>query len=132
MYSQYNYNLACPLILCVKLSILMFQSSLHVHAMSIQRNQLSEVFELLYPARTSWYQLGLVLKLSSGTLESMTHHRFSSDCLRKVLVCWLESSGTHDWSGLIQGLRHPMLSRNDLASRIEEYLRPVGEYQGFI
>ena len=66
----------------------------------------------VFPARSRYYNIGLNLGLSFGTLEAIKHdQRDQSDpCLRYVLDNWLK--GNHDgpdasWKALANALKAP-------------------------
>ena len=67
-----------------------------------------------------WYELGLQLKVSIGTLKSIRaefsapkHH------LREMLNAWLTTGDNPNWKTLIDALRSPLVGASQLAATLE-------------
>ena len=73
-----------------------------------------------------WYDLGLQLKVSIGTLDNIRadftaakHH------LREVLKAWLKTGDNPSWKTLIDALRSPVVGASQLAAALETKYCPV-------
>ncbi len=80
-----------------------------------------EVQELLWPARSKWYNLGIALEVDKNTLESIKKSNPSNcdDCFNAMLKSCSETNTSITWSGLCEALRRPTVARNDVAQKIE-------------
>ncbi len=68
----------------------------------------------------SWYNIGLVLKLTSGTLDAMKgDYKHPKDCLRDMLKEWLCHSAHPSWKNLIDALSHPLIGKMMLAKQLK-------------
>ncbi len=85
----------------------------------IHQSDLGQVFELLFPARTKWYSLGLALEVNSDTLDSIEENNPVDICLRKMLKTVLHTKTSLTWSDLCEALRTPTVGRNDVAKDTE-------------
>lgn len=80
-------------------------ANLFLQAGDLSTNDLGTVLEALYDNRSKWRHLGTQLKVSNGTLESI-----SQDCsddqerLCQVLKHWLHSTSTASWDDLTVAL----------------------------
>ena len=82
-------------------------------------NDLSDVHTKLYDARAKWFDIGLALNISHGTLESIRSEQCSNgDCLREMLAHRMQSGGDLTWADLCCCLRIPAVGRNDLTIEI--------------
>ena len=83
---------------------------------------LGEVLEV----SADWYDLGLQLKVSIGTLDNIQadftaakHH------LREMLKAWLKTGDNPSWKTLIDALRSPVVGASQLAAALETKYCPV-------
>ena len=84
---------------------------------------LVELQDALSEVRARWYDLGLRLGLTPGTLDAIktTYHHVADDCMREMLRTWLqETSKKACWSDVVAALR--AMKRNDVADKV------VGKY----
>lgn len=73
----------------------------------------------LYDARADWFNIGLSLKLSPGTLNAVKGpHKDPKDCLRDMLLEWLNTLDP-SWEGVLEALRNPIVGRGRLADHLE-------------
>ncbi len=83
-----------------------------------------------------WHDIGLALRMSSGTLDSMRGpYKGPRDCMKDMLKEWLNTSPDPSWKGLMEALRHPVVGKPYLAMQLEaKYLTqgesesPIGNY----
>ncbi len=69
---------------------------------------------------SKWYNIGLGLGLTAGTLDATkAPFKEHEDCLRDMLKKWLNSSPDPSWQSLIQVLRSPIVGKEPLASHLE-------------
>ncbi len=70
---------------------------------------------------SKWYNIGLGLGLTAGTLEAMkAPFKEQEDCLRDMLKEWLNRSPNPSWQSLIRVLRSPIVGKEPLASYLEK------------
>ena len=84
------------------------------------------VLEEILDVSADWYDLGLQLKLSIGTLKSI-RAEFSAPKhqLREMLNAWLTTGDNPSWKTLIDALRSRMVGANQLATSLETKYCPV-------
>ncbi|XP_064383582.1 polyubiquitin-C-like isoform X2 [Halichondria panicea] len=90
----------------------------------IFHSDFSEVYELLWPARSEWHNLGIALKVNLDKLASIKKSNPSNceDCFKAMLVSCSETNRSITWTGLCEALRRPTVGRNDVAEKIEATL----------
>ncbi len=82
--------------------------------------KLLDVLTELLEVSADWYNIGLALNMSSGTLDAMEGpYKRPRDCLRDMLKEWLSTSLDPSWEGLIAALRHPVVGKETLARQLE-------------
>ena len=73
-----------------------------------------------------WYNLGLQLKVRTGTLDSIsTQFNAPPDQLRQMLKTWLTSGDSATWKTLTDALRNRIVGASQLASVLETKYCPV-------
>ena len=78
------------------------------------------MLEGILDAAAQWYNLGLKLKVRTGTLDSIqeeftaTQHR-----LREMLKAWLNTGDNPSWNTLIDALKSPLVGASKLAAALE-------------
>ena len=89
-------------------------------AMSLSVNDLKVLFPELYPARTKWYDIGLMLGVPVDTLESIQSETDDvGACLRKMLLCALKSVNPKlTWKHIIDALKSVVVSEERLADKL--------------
>ncbi len=96
---------------------------------SLQMNQwifstsYETVQELLWPARSEWYNLGIALKMDRNKLASIkkTHRSDCDDCFNDMLNSCSETNTSVTWTDVCEALRRKTVARNDVAKEIEQY-----------
>ena len=88
--------------------------------MELSINDLGLVCETVYEARTNAYEIGLILKVTVDTLDSIKEQYSNpSDKLREVLKTWLRTASKPTWQDILDALRSCMVGQPKLASDIE-------------
>ncbi len=82
-------------------------------------DDLVDVLTELLDVCADWENIGLGLRLKSGTLDAMKGPYKPKDCLRDMLKEWLNTSPDPSWQSLIQALRSPIVGQESLARRLE-------------
>ena len=79
-------------------------------------------------ASAQWYQLGLQLKLKTGTLDSI-QAQFTEPKrqLLEMLMTWLNSSDNTSWKTLTDALRSQSVGKGQLADALEKKYCSVEE-----
>ena len=90
---------------------------------------LNEVRGALYEASAKWYDIGVGLKLSVGTLNIITaDFPHVADCLREMCSHWLGCIDPHpSWNALIRVLESPPVGQGHLAQQLRDKYCRVGE-----
>jgi len=76
----------------------------------------------VFDACAEWYEIGLQLKLSPGTLESIVtdESKNSRAAYRKMLQKWLETGTNKTWRALADALGSKTVGKGDLKQKIME------------
>ena len=84
------------------------------------------MFEALIDVRSKWYDIGLYLKVSKGTLDAIkSQFGDPREQLREMLSEWLKTYPYPSWKLLIEALRSPIVGENHQADTLEQlYLSP--------
>ena len=83
-------------------------------------DDLGLLLEELLDVRTNWYHLGLLLKLSIGTLDRIRRDFSDSrDQLLEMLKAWLSPNYVHSWKTLLNALRSRTVGASQLADHLE-------------
>ena len=91
-------------------------------------NDLGEVLEEILDISAQWYQLGLQLKLKTGTLDSIqTQFSDPKRQLLEMLKTWLTTSENTSWKALTDALRSRSVGASQLAGVLEAKYAPVKE-----
>ena len=73
-----------------------------------------------------WYDLGLQLKVRTGTLDAIrAEFNVPKHQLREMLKAWLNSGDNPSWKTLIDALRSRMMGASQLAATLETKYCPV-------
>ena len=71
-------------------------------------DDLVNVQNRVWDARSKWYNLGLQLGLKTGDLDAINiNNKVCGDCFREVLVTWLTNEPIPSWYSLIEALKRP-------------------------
>ena len=86
--------------------------------MSSAKPTLVELKDALPEVAYKWYDLGLYLGISSGTLNAIkkTNQQVVNDCMNDMLETWLGKKDPDNWDDIVDALRK--IDRNDVANRI--------------
>ncbi len=87
----------------------------------LRHNDLRAVLTELLPVCAEWYDIGLALDMSPGTLNAMKvgTYKEPKHCLRDMLSEWLSTSPDCSWEGLIAALKDPIVGHGALARQLE-------------
>ena len=90
---------------------------------------LNEVRGALHEASAKWYDIGVGLKLSVGTLNIIrADFPHVADCLREMCSHWLRHIDPHpSWKALIGVLESPPVGEGHLAQQLRDNYCRVGE-----
>ena len=85
-------------------------------------NDLPVVVEELNDARAKWYDIGLQLRISVGTLDAIKKDcNSTSDCLRETVTTWLKTYPSHlTWSNIVDALKSSTVGEVILAADLEQ------------
>ena len=88
----------------------------------LSEKDLLNVMEELADVRAKWYNIGLGLGLSVGTLNSIeTERNNTSDSLRATLMKWLNAySPPPTWGKVVEALRTKTVDEARLAAHLEQ------------
>ena len=81
-------------------------------------SDLGEVLEAVWEARSKWYNVGLSLRISPDTLDTIQrdHRDISENCFMAMLKVWLRRTQPHPtWAALARAMRSPMVGYGQLA-----------------
>ena len=83
---------------------------------------LSEVRGALFEARAKWYDIGIELKLSIGTLNTIREDfPQAADCLREMCINWLKCiDPSPSWAALAKALESPPVGEGHLAEQLRD------------
>ena len=84
------------------------------------------MLEEVLDASAQWYNLGLKLKVRTGTLDSIrTQFPDPKDQLREMLKAWLNTSDNPTWKILTDSLRSRSVGASQLAGDLETKYCPL-------
>lgn len=86
-------------------------------------DDLAHIQETVWEGRAKWYNIGLGLRLTPGTLDAIeqTNRHDTDQCFRETLKKWLSKSELKpSWSGMAAALRAPTVGHGELAEKLPE------------
>ena len=89
--------------------------------MDLSIDDLRITYTETFTARSSWYNLGLALKVPVATLDDINGR--STDpivLLREVLKAWLKRAHKPTWQSLVDALDDPIVDEPRLARTLQE------------
>lgn len=83
-------------------------------------NDLIKVQNRIWEARAQWYNLGLGLNLTPGSLDAieLDNQGKSDKCFRAMLLEWLNKTSRPIWNALAVALKSPSVGYSHLAEEI--------------
>ena len=84
-------------------------------------DDLGDVLEAVWEARVKWFNIGLKLGISAGTLNAIkkNNNQDPDDCLTAMLEHWLNNGKPKpSWAELIKALKSPMVGYAQLAEEL--------------
>lgn len=90
--------------------------------MALKLGDLGLVLEETCEARARWYDLGLALRVSVPTLESIkAEYSDPKDRHREMLAAWLKHAEPQPtWEAMIKALASKVVEEGPLAKRLED------------
>ena len=84
-------------------------------------DDLPVVREALNNVRAKWYDVGMQLRVSVGTLDAIKkQYSDPSDCLRETLTTWLQNCvPSPTWTNIVGALRSSTVGEASLAADLE-------------
>ena len=99
---------------------------LNLSGNKLTSDDLGCVFEVVLDVSAQWYNLGLQLKLRTGTLDRIyAQFRDPRDQLREMLKTWLTTSENTSWKAITVALRSQSVGATQLAGDLETKYCPV-------
>ena len=92
-----------------------------LHAGHLTINDLGDVLEAVWEARSKWYNIGLKLGTSAGSLDSVSlAGRDNPDlCVTAMIKDWLNNSKLRPtWAAVTKALKSPMVGYGHLAEQL--------------
>ena len=88
------------------------------HTVCLGDNDLSRLLRSAWEARSKWYNIGLELQLTPGTLDTIKADNDTvDDCFRDMLTTWLKGPKP-TLSLLAEALKSPTVGYGQLAEQI--------------
>jgi hypothetical protein len=84
-------------------------------------DDLGDVLEAVWEARVKWFNIGLKLGISAGTLNAIKKNNSQDpdDCLTAMLEYWLNNGQPKPlWAALAKALKSPMVGYAQLAEEL--------------
>ena len=89
--------------------------------MDLSIDDLAITYKETFTARSSWYNLGLALKVPVATLDDIDgRSRDPKDLLCEVLKTWLRRAHKPTWQSLVDALDNPIVDEPRLARMLQE------------
>ena len=83
---------------------------------------LRTILDSISTLTAKWFNLGVALGLSSGTLETIesNHSKDACSCLTKMVIAWLrmKDNSQPSWQSLVSALGSPFVDRKEIAVMI--------------
>ncbi len=88
-------------------------------------DSLIDIKEQLHPVRTKWEDIGLKLKVDLESIKCIKQecNEEHNRCLQNVISQRLQTIGPLTWRELCVSLRSPTVTRNDVAVKIEDWVK---------
>jgi hypothetical protein len=84
-------------------------------------DNLRDVLKAVWEARSKWYNIGLELGISAGTLDSIskTANQNPDDCITAMIKDWLRNEKPKpSWAAVANALKSPMVGYAQLAKEL--------------
>ena len=89
--------------------------------LSLGINNFSDVLEAVWEARSKWYNIGLKLGTSPGTLDAIkaSSKENVDDCITAMIKDWLKNGNPRPtWAAIAKALKSPMVGYGHLAEQL--------------
>ena len=89
--------------------------------MELKEEDLSDVQDELWEARSKWYNIGLCLGIPPSDLDVIEKDgRDTATCFRNMLLKWLREGKNCTWEALIKALSSPSVGHTTVANSIQQ------------
>ena len=106
--------------------LLCYTIILNLSGNKLSSDDLGCIFEEVLDVSAQWYNLGLQLKLGTGTLDRIdAQFRDPRDRLRETLKTWLTTCDNTSWKVLTDALRSRSVGATRLTGQLEKKYCPV-------
>ena len=87
----------------------------------LSAKDLGEIQNILSEVCKKWFNIGIQLKVTHGTLENIeANYKTVEECCRKMLHTWLSQvEPKPTWAALVEALKSPTVKCNNVARKIE-------------
>lgn len=92
-----------------------------IYAGELTIDDLGDVLEAVWEARVKWFNIGLKLGISAGTLSAIkkNNNQDPDDCLTAMLEYWLNNGKPKpSWAAVAKALKSPMVGYAQLAEKL--------------
>ena len=92
-----------------------------IYAGELSIDDIGDVLEAVWEARVKWYNIGLKLGISAGTLDSISkaNNQNPDDCLTAMIKDWLKNGKPKpSWAQLAKALKSCMVGYAQLAEEL--------------
>ena len=92
-----------------------------IYAGELSIDDIGDVLEAVWEARVKWYNIGLKLGISAGTLDSISkaNNQNPDDCLTAMIKDWLKNGKPKpSWAQLAKALKSRMVGYAQLAEEL--------------
>ena len=89
--------------------------------MILTEEDLASVQDVVWEGRAKWYNIGLQLGLTAGTLDAIqqTNNNHTDHCFTTTLKEWLRRDDLHpSWDSMARSLRAPSVGLGHLAEQL--------------
>ena len=86
-------------------------------------DHLADVLEAVWEARVKWFNIGLKLGISAGTLDSIgkANNQNPDDCLTAMIKYWLRNGRPKpSWAAVANALKSPLVEHAQLAEQLPQ------------
>ena len=114
---------SCCYIKCFTVSFVLFiETPTSEHVEKLSSKDLRDVLIFCNEARSDWYSIGLMLRISDDDLDAIENDspKDSKKCFRKMLQHWLRSDLDRTWKSLADALGSNLVQQLSLGSKILE------------
>ena len=94
--------------------------------MELSEDDLRDIIDKLWDARSNWYNIGLELEMKPADLDVIEKDGNDIDSkFRKMILKWLRSGKRCTWKALYVALSAPSVGLSRLADKIQQQTNPT-------